>query len=248
MTIAKRIPLLALILLLGAILRFWNLDFKPLWMDEVITALFSLGRTYYDVPLQQALPLAAFEQVFNLNPDASCTQIAVTVSTQSVHPPLFFCWMHQWLGWVNSLPLSWVWKLRALPALFGVVAIAAIDQLNRIAFSHKAGLLGAVVMAISPFGVYLSQEARHYTLPMLLVILALSGLYQILIDLHRRQFRPLIWLGWIAVNSLGFYVHYFFLLAFAGQVVTLLWLGRGKKSGVRLPRASADGSQESEDR
>ncbi|EKQ67409.1 putative membrane protein [Leptolyngbyaceae cyanobacterium JSC-12] len=235
MTIAKRIPLLALILLLGAILRFWNLDLKPLWMDEVITALFSLGRTYYDVPLEQALPLTVFEQVFTLNPETSCAQIALTVSTQSVHPPLFFCWMHQWMGWVNLLPISWVWKLRALPALFGIVAIVAIYQLNRIAFSHQAGLLGAVVMAISPFGVYLSQEARHYTLPMLLVILALSGLYQVLIDLHQRQFRPLIWLGWVAVNSLGFYVHYFFLLAFVGQVMMLLWLGRGKNTHLPYP-------------
>ncbi|MDX2239812.1 MAG: glycosyltransferase family 39 protein [Leptolyngbyaceae cyanobacterium bins.302] len=226
MTIAKRIPLLALILLLGFGLRFWHLELKPLWMDEVITALFSMGRTYYDVPLEQALPLSAFQQVFTLNSSASCTQITQTVSTQSVHPPLFFCWMHQWLRWLNGLPFSWVWKLRALPALVGVVAIAAVYQLNRSLFTTRAGLVGAAIMAVSPFAVYLSQEARHYTLPMLLVILALCGLYQLLLDLHDRQFRPIIWLGWIAVNSLGFYVHYFFLLAFAAQAVTLIWQGR----------------------
>ena len=78
-----------------------------------------------------------------------------------------------------------------------------------------------MVMAVSPFAVYLSQEARHYTLPMLLVILALLGLYQVQTDLYQRQFRPGIWLGWVVVNSLGFYVHYFFLLAFVAQVATL---------------------------
>ncbi len=130
--------------------------------------------------------------------------------------------MHDWLRWVEAVPLSWVWKLRALPALIGVVAIAALYQLNRVAFSPRAGLTGAMVMAVSPFAVYLSQEARHYTLPMLLVILALLGLYQVQTDLYQRQFRPGIWIGWIMVNSLGFYVHYFFLLAFVAQVATLL--------------------------
>ncbi len=214
--------LLAGILLLGAMLRFWHLDLKPLWMDEVITALFSLGHTYQDVPVGEALPVSAFERIFTLNSQATCAQITETVSVQSVHPPLFFCGMHQWLGWLNPLPVSWVWKLRSLPALFGVAAIAALYLLNHIAFSSKAGLVGAALMAVSPFAVYLSQEARHYTLPMLLVILALTGLYAMLIDLQNRRLRLPVWLGWISVNSIGFYVHYFFLLAFFAQSVTLI--------------------------
>ena len=193
-----------------------------MWLDEVITALFSLGRNYYDVPLNEAFSLSILERLFTLKPETSCAQIAQTIASQSVHPPLFFCWMHDWLRWMSAVPLSWVWKLRALPALIGVVAIVALYQLNRIAFSPAAGLTGAMVMAISPFAVYLSQEARHYTLPMLLVILALMGLYQVQTDLYQRQFRPGIWLGWMIVNSLGFYVHYFFLLAFIAQVATLL--------------------------
>lgn len=238
MAIAKLI-LLALVLLLGTLLRFWNLELKPLWMDEIITALFSFGRNYYDVPLDQAATVTAFEQVFTLNPAASCGQIASTVAIQSVHPPLFFCWMHDWLNWLKALPMSWVWQLRALPALFGVVAIAALYQLNRLTISTKAGLIGAAVMAVSPFAVYLSQEARHYTLPMVFVILALSGLYHMLHDLHHHQFRPFVWLGWVVVNSVGCYVHYFFLLAFAAQAVTLIWLGRPTRQATEKQKNQA---------
>jgi uncharacterized membrane protein len=213
---------LVLILLVGAALRFWNLDAKPLWLDEVITAIFSLGRSFNDVPLDRAFPISELAQVFTLKPETTCAQIAETVATQSVHPPLFFCWMHHWMTWVNHLPASWVWKLRAFSALVGVGAIAALYQLNRIAFSPNAGLMGAALMAVSPFAVYLSQEARHYTLPMLLVILALMGLYQIHLDLYQQRFRPVVWLGWVAVNSMGFYVHYFFLLTVVAQVAALV--------------------------
>lgn len=209
------------IVALGAVLRFWHLDFKPLWMDEVITALFSTGGSYQDVPLAEVFPLATLDQVFTLRPEVTCSQIAQAVATQSVHPPLFFCLMHRWLSWVNPTAQDLVWQLRALPALIGVGAIAALYYLNRVAFSPAAGLMGAAVMAVSPFAVYLSQEARHYTLPMLLISLSLLGLIQIQQDCQRQQFRPLVWLGWMAVNSLGFYTHYFFVLAFIAQVLTL---------------------------
>ncbi len=222
MKVSRHHLLLVLILLGGAALRFWHLDSKPVWADEVLTALFSLGRSFDDVPLNRAVPVSELEHLFTLNLATSCPQIVQTLSTQSVHPPLFFCWMHSWMVWIQQLDQSWVWKLRAMPALVGVVAIAALYQLNRVAFSPAAGLLGAALMAVSPFAVYLSQEARHYTLPMLLITLALLGLYQLHRDLYHQRFRPAIWLGWILVNSFGFYVHYFFLLAFFAQAATLL--------------------------
>jgi hypothetical protein len=81
-------------------------------------------------------------------------------------------------------------------------------------------------MAVSPFAVYLSQEARHYTLPMLFIILALLGLMQIQHALYiRHQLpQPLVWLLWGIVNSIGCYVHYFFILAFIAQLLTLTGL------------------------
>lgn len=212
---------LAGILLLGAMLRFGNLALKPLWLDEVITALFSLGQGYGPVPQGEILPLTFLDQLFTLQPAATCSQIADLVTVQSVHPPLFFCGMHLWLRTIAPLDLPWAWSLRALPAAFGVAAIAAVYALNRVAFSAKAGLMAAALMAVSPFAVYLSQEARHYTLPMLLVTLALLGLVQIQRDLQQQRQRPWLWLGWVGTNSLGFYVHYFFLLAVIAQGLTL---------------------------
>lgn len=218
---------------IGAGLRFWHLDAKPFWLDEVITAIFSLGRTYNDVPLETLFPHTALGQVFTLQPTTTCPEILHTVSTQSVHPPLFFCLMHRWLQMVAPLAQSWVWKLRALPAMLGVIAIAALYLLNRRAFSPQAGLAGAGLMAVSPFAVYLSQEARHYTLPMLLITLALVCLVEMQRDIEQaRPFRPLIWLGWIAINGINFYVHYFSLIAFAAQAATLVGISLWRRRTV----------------
>ena len=207
---------------LGAILRFWNLDLKPLWLDEVLTALLSLGGRYEDVPLDVVFPASTLQHLFTLKPEVSCSEIAQAVATKSTHPPLFFCLMHQWLNWVEPIAQPLSWKLRALPALVGVFAIASTYLLNRVAFSPTAGLMGAAFMAVSPFGIYLSQEARHYTLPMLFITLALLGLIQIQQTLSTQKLpRPAIWLLWGIVNSIGCYIHYFFFLAFIAQLLTL---------------------------
>ena len=217
---------LAFAIVLGAILRFWNLDLKPVWQDEVITALFSLGRSYNDVPLDLVFPLNSIERIFTLKPETSCAQIAHNIATQSTHPPLFFCLMHSWAKApvVGVMARGWVWSLRALPALFGVGAIAAVYCLNRVAFSPTAGLWGAAVMAVSPFAVYLSQEARHYTLPILLITLALIGLIQIQQGFHQETELRWVWCGWVAINIVGLYVHYFFILAAIAEIATLLGL------------------------
>ena len=224
----KRVCIHYLILIgaiaLGAILRFWHLDLKPLWMDEVITAIFSLGKTYNDLPLGVVFPLERVQELFTFQPKVSCAEIAENIARQSTHPPLFFCSMHAWLGWLSPLGQDWVEKLRELPALFGVAAIAAIYAVN-LAFSKTSGLTAAAVMAVSPFAIYLSQEARHYTLPMLLITLGLLALMQIQQDIFlKQQVRFWVWLIWAIINSIALYVHYFSVLAFIAQIATLILL------------------------
>ncbi|BAY19671.1 hypothetical protein NIES21_55360 [Anabaenopsis circularis NIES-21] len=208
---------------LGAILRFWHLDLKPLWMDEVITSIFSLGKNYHDLPLDLLFPLERVQEIFTFHPGVSCSQIATNVDTQSTHPPLFFCGMYQWLSWMTPLGTEWVTKLRSLPALLGVATIPAMYYLNRLAFSQSSGIIAALVMATSPFAVYLSQEARHYTAPMFLIALSLLGLIQIQQDIFERsRFRFWVWLLWTIINSIGLYVHYFFALALIAEIATLI--------------------------
>jgi uncharacterized membrane protein len=218
--------ILVAILLVGLGLRFWQLDSKPLWLDEVITALFTSGHRYTDVPLQAFFPLSELDLLFSFQPGIHCAEITQRVAMDSVHPPIFFCLLYSWMGGLQHWTDNWVWILRSLPALFGVGAIGAMYGLNRVAFSPSAGLVGAALMAVSPFAVYLSQEARHYTFPMLLITLALIGLVQIQRDLLAHQIHPWVWLGWSAVNVLGLYTHYFCAIALVAQLLALFsWIG-----------------------
>ncbi|MEA5514427.1 glycosyltransferase family 39 protein [Nodularia sp. UHCC 0506] len=218
---------------LGAVLRFWHLGLKPLWMDEVITAIFSLGKNYHDLPLDVLFPLPRVQEIFTFQAGVSCHQIAENLANQSTHPPLFFCGMYSWLGWMTPLGSEWVAKLRSLSAVFGVGAIVAIYGVNRIAFYSASGIIAAFIMAISPFAVYLSQEARHYTMPMFLITLALLGLIKIQQDIfENKRIRLWVVILWSIVNIIGLYIHYFFILVFIAEVMTLLILIYLSKSQI----------------
>ncbi|MEM7727007.1 MAG: glycosyltransferase family 39 protein, partial [Cyanobacteria bacterium P01_A01_bin.45] len=224
---------LAFFIIIGAFLRFWHLDLKPLWMDEVITAIFSNGKSYQDLPLEVVLPLENWSNFFTFQPNISCSQIAENIANQSTHPPLFFCGMHSWLSWLNSglnfgLDFggeNWIFQLRSLAAFCGVLGILAIYITNRITFGAPAGMIAAGLISVSPFSVYLSQEARHYTLPMLMITLSTICLMQIQADIVKREKLNLVsWLGWIFANSISLWIHYFCILAFVAQILTLISL------------------------
>lgn len=193
---------------------------KNLWIDEIITAILTFGQGYQGIPTEELIPLDQLSLLFQYQ-NQSCSEIAHGLAQQSSHPPLFFCLMHQWLGLVQQIPfsdISLAIQLRLLPAILGIIGVFLLYHLNKESFSPRAGLIGAILMAVSPFAVYLSQEARQYTLGLILITIALFALIKII---KQSQGGLIDWLLWGIANSLGIYTHYFFLLSFFAQILTL---------------------------
>ncbi|KOR34058.1 hypothetical protein AM228_26235 [Planktothricoides sp. SR001] len=215
------------IIIFSTALRFTGLEAKALWLDEILTTLFSLGHSFNHVPLNQIFSLAELPNIFTFNPQATCPQIAETIARESTHPPVFFCGIHWWLGRMKPTAnlQDIVWQVRSLPALFGVATVGAIYLLGRVAFSPKTGLIAAALIAVSPFAVYLSQEARHYTLPLLFITLSLISLIKIQHNFQQeRKVKTKTWISWVICNTIGLYTHYFFILVLAAEIgAILLW-------------------------
>ena len=219
--IRKRWIVLIVIVMIGSALRVINLGGKSLWLDEIITALFTFGQGYPVIPRERLFSIEAIPDFFQYQ-GQSCSQIAEFLVQDSTHPPFFFCLLHRWLGWqefLGGFDASLAVQLRVLPALLGMVAIVLVYYFNQQAFSERAGLASAGVMALSPFAVYLSQEARQYSLLLVLITIALLALIRIV---KSTQSRFVDWLIWGIANSLGAYTHYFFFLSFVAQIITLL--------------------------
>ncbi|MBD2039856.1 glycosyltransferase family 39 protein [Microcoleus sp. FACHB-672] len=221
--------LLLLWIAIGAGLRFTHLASKNPSTIELATLIFSLGNSVQTVPVEQAITLDKLLQPLQPAPILGIREVIHNLMTESTHPPIYFALSHWWLKLFPANDgLVSLWAGRALSALFGVVSIPAMFGFGWLAFrSRLVGQIAAAMMAVSPYGIYLAQEARHYTLTILLIIASLCCLVVATRIIQNKIVLPApIVLIWVVVNSLGIAVHYFFVLTLAAEALVLLkfWL------------------------
>ncbi|MGB3559650.1 MAG: glycosyltransferase family 39 protein [Geitlerinemataceae cyanobacterium] len=215
-------------LAIGFSLRLLNLESLPPWTDECATLVFSLGNTFRTVPIDRVISTDVLLQPLQPNPQAGIADVFQHLMTESTHPPVYFILAHGWMQLFSPVKgLASIWAARLLPTLLGAASIPAIFYCCWLAFrSRRVAHLAAAMIAVSPFAVYLAQEARHYTLAMLLVIASLSCLVKAVQAISGQGKFP-VWVAitWIVVNSLGIAVHYFFALTLCSEFLVLVGFG-----------------------
>ena len=171
------------------------------------------------------------------------------------HPPLYYALLHLWLR-LGDGPAA----VRLLSALVSALNVPVLYGLGARLAGRKVGLLAAAVLALSPFHVYLAQEARMYALLSLTVSLSLWALARLLSDTRTmglpgeqlraayRQWRAggrwprpsevatdLAWLGYALATGAALWTHNTAVLYWvaANAIVLGLWLtGRRRQTGV----------------
>ncbi len=188
--------LLTLLLFFTFLIRLWNLTAQSVWVDEG----FSWFTTQADV---------------------------WALLRSDVHPPLYFLVLSGWVGIVGDSELG----LRYLSLLCGMLSTAMVAALAKEIRARlnlgKSGQWFAVVavffFALSDMETYIAQEARPYTLHVLLACMSVWGL------LHfERTGRRNAWLVWLLSSIALPYTQYYgaWLLIVQGLYVLACWRGR----------------------
>ncbi|HME03144.1 MAG TPA: glycosyltransferase family 39 protein [Solirubrobacteraceae bacterium] len=132
--------------------------------------------------------------------------------------------------------LAWAWTrvfgmgavgVRSLSALFGVLTIPVAFGAGRAAVSKRAGLMAAALIAVDPFLVYYSQEARSYAL---FALLATCSLWAFVSILRRPSTHSL--LAWGLIAALALATHYFAIFLVAGEALCLLAVVRPRRRAL----------------
>jgi uncharacterized membrane protein len=104
-----------------------TLGHQPLWLEELLAAIFSAGKGLGGLPRGTWLRVDDLERFLQLNPAATLSSVVRTVTTDDVHPPLFFYLSHLWFraastGHLQDLAL----RLRLFSA--GASSIAELER------------------------------------------------------------------------------------------------------------------------
>ncbi|MBD2231432.1 glycosyltransferase family 39 protein [Phormidium tenue] len=186
----------------GLVLRFSNLDRKVYWHDEVYTSLRVAG--YMGPAVQDAvldrpdLTAADLLQYQQMPPSPSLADCWDALANHPEHPPLYYLAAH---GWGRIFGAS-VGGYRAIAAIFGAIALAAMFWLGRQLFplNPPVAWLATALMAVSPVQIIYSQEAREYSLWAVGLLLTHGALVRAL-----RLNQPLAWLAYGLALGLSWY-------------------------------------------
>ena len=228
-------PPLLIWIIVGIMMRFARLSALPPWTDEFATMVFSVGNGFENVPLDEIINPLTLLAPMVISPETTLGDTIHHLFAESTHPPVYFLLAHGWLkGWATDEGLASITAARSLSALFGVALIPAMYGLGWVMFrSRLAAQACAGIMAISPFAVFISREARHYTFVLLLAIASLTCLFVTVRKLnHQSSLNWLVAATWIAINSLGIATHYFFSLLLAAEGIIVLGLAGRDRAGL----------------
>ncbi len=130
-------------------------------------------------------------------------------SLQTIYFLLMRAWIH--------LGDSEAW-LRLPSAVFGIASIPVLYLLARKFMGAAPALAAAALLAFNPSDVYYSQEARSYTLAILLVLLSTYYFVRAV-----EQNQPRDWLLWTLFGTLSFYSHDFAALVLVAQAASVVF-------------------------
>lgn len=212
-TIAVCIGLIAL----GVIFRFGNLN-QVYWHDETFTALRMSGYTAPDVKADifNGTLVTVDDLMYYQWPNEERT-VVDTVDSLIIddpqHPPVYYVLIRQWVAALgNSIgiarSLSVFISLLSFPAMYWfcqeLFTVADTRQQFPPLQRQLTSLFTTVLLALSPFHVLYSQEAREYALWTVL-ILTLNAVFLRAI----RHFTGLNWIFYTGLLVTSLYTHPF---------------------------------------
>jgi mannosyltransferase len=190
--------ILLLIVALAAFLRFYRLDYQSLWYDEAYTASVTDPAT------------VGLSYIWGSGPVAYM-------------PPL-----HHTLVYLSRLLGTGEASLRLPSVLAGILTVVLIYLTAKYCFNRRVATFASLIATVSTFHVYYSQEARAYSLLMLLSIASTYFLVRAL-----REKRPVWWLAYMICAALGLYSHLYMAFVLLAQNVYLLMEWEAKRVSRR---------------
>jgi mannosyltransferase len=135
------------------------------------------------------------------------------ITTSEANMSLYYFLLRGWIHFGDS-----AWWVRSLSALMGVATVPVVYCLGREIFSRRAGLLAAFLLAINLFHIQYSQQARSYSLVVLLVAVSFLSF----LECVKQQPRVAWTICYVLSTTLALYAHFFTALVVVTQVILTL--------------------------
>ncbi|GAB4547609.1 MAG: hypothetical protein Tsb0014_42310 [Pleurocapsa sp.] len=166
-----------LILIIGLFFRFYHIDQKVYWHDEVYTSIRTAGYNGQEIVARtftgEIISPSELLKYSSINNNKSWQDALEKLIEHPEHPPLYYLLSRAWQQVFGSSILV----TRSLSVVFSLLVLPVIYWLCWELFnSTKVGWWAMTIIAISPVQIVYAQEAREYSLLILTTALSVTAL------------------------------------------------------------------------
>jgi uncharacterized membrane protein len=196
-----------------------NLSGRSLWTDEFFTLFQSTGHgvaiknlldEFSKSQSPKLLKAQDFKAFLKNDPAKDIKDVSRGLLDTDTHPPLYFWIIFAWIRLFGDS----LFAVRFFSVLMGVLAILLAHRIGSYLFNQRVANFCALFTSISAFSIRYSQEARAYSL--IIVIGLLSSLFALRLEKDNKNSDAF----WFAIfNALGLYAHYFYSFVAVAQFI-----------------------------
>jgi len=187
--------------IIGCILRVFNLDHQSMWFDEIASLVSAQQPTVIEV-------------------------VKTTLVTERM-PPLYPLCLHFWTSIFGYSEFA----LRIPSVLFGILSIPVLYLLTTTLFNKRVALIASFLLVVSPFHIWYSQEARGFTLTVLLNLLSVFFFLKIIDNKNSASHKS--YLPYFATTCCALYTNYLVFFTLVAQNVVFLYHFIKNKPSIR---------------
>src|ERR1700756_4617355 len=136
----------------------------------------------------------------------SLGDILLTQPGRDVHPPFYYLLLSFWIRAFGDGEF----QVRFLSAILGILTIPLLYLIVKNLLGDSPALVSALILSLSPFHIYYSQEARMYSLLTFFVLLSIFFMVKMLCigEGRKRKRRTLFYpVGYILSTVAALYCH-----------------------------------------
>lgn len=214
--------LLVIVLVLGVVFRFVNLERKAYWIDEVHTSVRVAGykKTEFvdKVPAERVIKIEELLEFQRITPEKDWSDTMKALAGNAEHTPLYYVMARLAMQWFGSS----VTVTRGLAAVISLLVFPCVYWLCLELFASRlVGWIAMALIAVSPLHVLYAQEAREYSLWTVTILLSSASLLRAM-----RLKTKLSWGMYALSVAIGLYSHMLSVLVFIGHATYVFAMER----------------------
>jgi uncharacterized membrane protein len=196
--------ILAAIVVIGLLLRLYKLDAYSIFFDEKSTVVISQGMVL-DGSNQKEIYLASTFTPRQFWSHKSLADYYEAMARSDIgNSSFYYLLLHYWIEIFGITDFA----IRLFSVLFSLLIIGATYFFGRRFFSTNTGIIAAALVAVEPFFIAYSHQARNYCLTYFLTLLATYYFLQIVENKSGSRRSFFLYSGYILAAGIGLLSHF----------------------------------------